>query len=117
MKDDEIRLRAQILDREVIDSEFFPCGKIADVEFKGEPGKPLRISTILLGPGAWSKRLPASLQLLVEKTLGTEEMQIPWEQIKGVGSHIQLRSNVFDLKLNVPDLKIAPKLRKLPKGS
>jgi sporulation protein YlmC with PRC-barrel domain len=117
MKDQEIRLNAQILDREVIDSEFSPCGKIADVEFKGEPGKPLRITAILLGPGAWSKRLPASLQLLAEKTLGKDEIPIPWEQIKGIGSHIQLRSNVYDLKLNQPDLKLAPKFRKLPKGS
>lgn len=114
---DEIRLGAQILDREVLDSEFFPCGKIDDVEFKGEPGKPLQITAIVLGSGAWSKRLPAALQLITEKTIGSEEMLIPWDQIKGIGSHIQLRSNVFDLKLNVSDLKLAPKFRKLPKGS
>jgi sporulation protein YlmC with PRC-barrel domain len=117
MKEDEIRLGAQILDREVIDSEFFPCGKIDDVEFEGEPGKPLKITTIILGCGAWSKRLPASLQLLVQKSFGSKEIRFPWEQIKGIGSHIQLRSNVYDLKLDLPDLTIAPKFRKLPKGS
>jgi hypothetical protein len=117
MNDQEIRLRAQILDREVIDSEFFPCGKIDDVEFEGEPGKPLKITAILLGCGVWSKRLPAGLQLLVEKSFGSKVITIPWQQIKGIGSHIQLRSSVFDLKLDLPDLKMAPKFRKLPKGS
>jgi sporulation protein YlmC with PRC-barrel domain len=117
MKDQEIRLKAQILDREVIDSEFFPCGKIDDVELEGEPGKPMKISAIVLGCGAYSKRLPASLRLLAERTIGTQETSIPWQQIKGIGSHIQLRSSVFDLKLNIPDLEIAAKFRKLPKGS
>ena len=71
MKEESILLGSQILDRELIDAEFLPVGKVDDIELDGEPGKPLRVTALLVGPGAWSARLPSFIRWVVEKFGGT----------------------------------------------
>ena len=112
-----LRLVYQILDRELIDSDFVPCGKIDDIELDGEPGQELFVRALLVGPGAFGPRIPAWLRILVFRVRGTFSHRIPWSEIKSVGSHIQLRSTALVLDMNASDRRLARTLRRLPGGS
>jgi sporulation protein YlmC with PRC-barrel domain len=113
---EELHLIEQILDREILDSQFLPCGKIDDLELEGEPGKNLRVTAILTGPGAWAPRLPAFARWIAERIAGKNVVRIPWEQVKGIGSHIQLKSGAEELGLIPFDRKTAATFRKIPGG-
>lgn len=111
-----LHLRSQLLDRELIDREFVSCGKIDDLELKSH-GAQLEITAILAGPGAWARRLPALIRWLVWHLVGRNEVRIPWDEVKSIGSHVQLRSLASDLGLNTPDERLAKPFRRIPGGA
>ena len=108
--------RHELLDRELIDREFVSCGKIDDVETKGE-GPDADVATILVGPGAWGRRLPALVRWIVWHVAGRDVVRISWGEVKSIGSHIQLRSLASELGLNRIEHRLAKMFRKFPGGA
>ncbi len=98
-------LAGQVLDQPIIDADDYPCGKVDDVEIEGEVGKPLRVKSLLVGPGAWVPRLPQILRNVAKKLFGDEIVQVPWEQVEQITPKVKLRLPAAALGLGKGDRK------------
>jgi sporulation protein YlmC with PRC-barrel domain len=88
----------RVLDRQVVDANHFPCGKVDDleIEFKKTP----RVTAIYVGNGASSKRLPELARVLSQKIFGTGTVKIPWSEVMVITDRIKLKSTAKELKLD-----------------
>ena len=75
---DYVDVFCRVLDHQLVDCEDWPCGTVDELEVEGEPGTPLRIVAMRVGPGAWAPRLPALLARLAPKLAGTRSTRVPW---------------------------------------
>ena len=97
--DGRIKLVSELLDLPLIDSEGKYCGIVDDVELEGSPGKSLRLSALLVGPGAYDKRLPAWAMPLVRLIAGKRVTRIPLRELRRIGATVQLERPGKDLGL------------------
>jgi sporulation protein YlmC with PRC-barrel domain len=88
----------QILDRQVIDANHFPCGKVDELEIDLHNGA--RVTAILIGNGAASERLPEFAKFLSRKIFGHRRVRIPWSEVSVVTDKIKLKSTAKELKLD-----------------
>ena len=107
-------LYRQVLDHAVLDAEDWLCGVVDDLEVEGDIGGPLRVTALLVGPGAWVPRLPALLQALLPRLVGTRCVRVPWSEVCMVGEHIRLRSRAAELGLDLADRKLGLRIAKIP---
>ena len=107
-------LYRQVLDHVVLDADDWPCGVVDDLALGGDAGGTLRVTALLVGPGAWTKRLPALLRLTLPKLVGTRCVRVPWSEVCVVGEYIRLRSRAAELGLGSVDRKLGLRLAKLP---
>jgi sporulation protein YlmC with PRC-barrel domain len=88
----------QILDRQVIDANHFPCGKVDELEIDLHNGA--RVTAILIGNGAASERLPELAKFLSRKIFGNRRVRLPWSEVSVVTDKIKLKSTAKELKLD-----------------
>src|SRR5215213_1023090 len=88
----------QILDRQIIDANHFPCGKVDELEIDFQKGA--RVTAIIIGNGAASERLPELAKFLSRKIFGTRRVRIPWSEVSVVTDRIKLKSTAQELKLD-----------------
>jgi sporulation protein YlmC with PRC-barrel domain len=98
--DSPIKLVSELLDLPLIDSEGKYCGIVDDVELSGGPGKELKLKALLVGPGAYSGRLPHWAQWLVQSLAGDRLTRIPMEKIRTIGAAVMLECPGRDLGLH-----------------
>lgn len=113
-KDQTLRVLSELRDLEIFDSEDQLCGIADEVEFEGEPGKPLRITAIIVGPGAYRGRLPGWLAGLAHLVAGRRAVKVPWEAVETVTSRIKLADTAEALGLAVVERRLKPFFSKLP---
>jgi sporulation protein YlmC with PRC-barrel domain len=111
--DDPLELVSQVRDLQIVDSEGRRCGIADDVEFDGKPGGPLKISAIMVGPGAWAGRLPGWALALAARIAGRRVVRVPWARVRSIGSTIALSATAAELGLGVAERKAE---RLVPKG-
>lgn len=99
-------LASGLLDLPLIDCEGRYCGIVDDVEFDGQPGGQLRIGSLLVGPGAYSGRLPRWAMALVRFFAGDDLARIPWSEVDEVGSSVHLRCRADDHGLQRAENKV-----------
>jgi hypothetical protein len=104
----------QLLDHALIDAEELPCGTVDDVEIEGGIGEPMRITALLVGPGAWAPRLPALFAWLARRLFGTRSTRVPWQEVGEVGEKIKLRSRAAPLGLGTTERRVGLWIAKLP---
>lgn len=109
-----VDLYRQVVDHAVIDCDDFMCGVVDDLEIQGGVGEPLRVTALLIGPGAWVPRLPAVLARLLPHLVGRRCVRVPWEEVSVVGEHIRLRCRRQNFGLGTWDRKLALKIGRLP---
>lgn len=97
--DGRIKLVSELLDLPLIDSEGKFCGIVDDLEFTGGPGKPLKLKALLVGPGAYSGRMPGWAMWLVAKTAGQRITRVPLHSITSIGSMVHLDRPASELGL------------------
>ena len=107
-------LYRQVLDHAVLDADDWLCGVVDDLEVEGGVGEPLRVTALLVGPGAWVPRLPALLKALLPKLVGTRCVRVPWSEVCVVGEHIRLQSRAAELGLGTVDRKVGLWVAKIP---
>jgi hypothetical protein len=113
---DLLDLYRQVLDHELVDSEDLPCGTVDDLEVEGGAGEALRVTAMLVGPGAWGPRLPALFALLARWCFGTRCSRVPWHEVAEVGEKIRLRSRAAQLGLGITDRKLGLRLARIPRS-
>ena len=94
-----IKLVSQLLDLPIIDKDERWCGIVDDVEFEGSAGKPMRIKALLVGPGAYSGRMPGWMFWLVRKLAGDRMVRVPAAEIIEIGAVVKLKCRAQKLKL------------------
>jgi sporulation protein YlmC with PRC-barrel domain len=109
-----IKVLAELRDLQIVDSEDQLCGIVDEVEFEGEPGKSLRVSALLVGPGAYRGRLPGWLAAIVRWIAGERIIRVPWQAVEHVTSRITLNRTAEDLGLNAVERRLAARFPKIP---
>ena len=104
----------QVLDHEVVDSNNLPCGMVDDLEVEGEPGGELKVTALLVGAGAWTRRLPSVFEGLAAWVFGKQLTRVPWSEVESVTERIKLRSRAEELGLGRADRKASKLLEKVP---
>jgi sporulation protein YlmC with PRC-barrel domain len=85
-----IKLVSQLLDLPIVDSTGRYSGIVDDVELSGGAGKELRFKALLVGPGAYDRRLPRWAFWLVTRIAGNRIVRVPLARIKSIGSSVEL---------------------------
>jgi sporulation protein YlmC with PRC-barrel domain len=96
--EDHLDLCRQVLDRQVVDSNHYPCGKVDDIEIEGD--KTLRVVALLIGNGATSDRLPALPRAISRRLFGDRVVRVPWSDVDVITEEIKLRRSAMELGLD-----------------
>ena len=102
--DDRIKLVSQLLDLPLLDTEGKYCGVVDDVEFTGGAGKELKLKALLVGPGAYSGRVPAWAMWLVKKVAGDRITRVPMDKVRAITSTVHLECPGRDLGLHKSEI-------------
>ena len=98
--DSRIKLVSELLDLPLCDTEGKYCGIVDDVEFTGGPGKTLQLKALLVGPGAYSGRMPAWAMWLVRKIAGNRLTRVSMDKVRTIRSSVHLKCSGRDLGLH-----------------
>jgi hypothetical protein len=97
---DPIKLVSQLLDLPLVDKDERWCGIVDDVELTGGAGKELRVEALLVGPGAYSGRMPAWLFWLVRTIAGDHMARVPMDEIATISSAVHLKCRAEEVGLH-----------------
>lgn len=97
--DGAIKLVSELLDLPISDSDGQWCGVVDDVELDGQPGKPLRLKALLVGPGAYSGRMPRWAMWLVDKVAGNRVVRVPLDKVRSIHTVVHLNCPASELGL------------------
>jgi len=97
--DGPIKLVSELLDLPLIDSEEKYCGIVDDVAFSGRAGGDLKIRALLVGPGAYSGRLPRLAMALVKAIAGDRIVRVPMDRVRRITDAVHLECPGRDLGL------------------
>jgi hypothetical protein len=111
---DYVDVYRQVLDHALLDADDWLCGIVDDIEVEGGVGEPLRITALLVGPGAWASRVPALVARMVPHLFGTRCVRVPWSEVSVLGEQIELRSRAAVLGLATTDRRLGLWIAKLP---
>ncbi len=106
----------RVLDLQVVDVNGRRCGRVDDIELDGDP---LRAVALIVGSGAYPRRLPRRwLERLGRRLLGPEVaglniVRVPWEEIDEIEARIVLRRPAAELGLGRGDDDLAPVVGRL----
>ena len=114
-----VDLYRQVLDHALLDADDWMCGTVDDLEVEGGllpdgTNEPLRVTALLVGPGAWTPRLPALFARLLPRVFGNHCVRVPWSEVSELGEDIKLRSRAAALGLASIDRRLGLLIAKLP---
>jgi len=106
----------RLLDEQILDSEGRRCGRVDDIELRGNPP---HISALLVGEGLYPRRLPKRLRGLARRLSGPEiwgrnAMRVPWEEVREINAAVHLRGKAEELGLAAGDNPENWLVRRLP---
>jgi sporulation protein YlmC with PRC-barrel domain len=108
-----IKVFSELRDLEIFDCADELCGIADDVEFDGEP---LQVRSLLVGPGAFRRRLPPGVAWLIRRIAGDHVVRVPWSAVAHVTSRITLNDTSEALGLAAADRRLRPLVKKVPKA-
>ena len=89
-RDQPLKLLSEVRDVQIVDCDGRNCGICDDVEFDGGPNNPLSVSALLVGPGAYGRRLPKWAARLMDKVAGGRVVRVPWQSVEKISGRIFL---------------------------
>jgi sporulation protein YlmC with PRC-barrel domain len=108
MKPDSlIKLVSELLDLPLYDVEGKYCGIVDDIELTGGPGKDLKLKALLVGPGAYTGRLPGWAMWLVKTIAGDRVTRVPMEKVHSIGAAVHLECSGWQLGLHKSERRAA----------
>lgn len=102
--DSPIKLVSELLDLPLFDVEEKYCGIVDDVELEGGPGKDLKLTALLVGPGAYRARLPRWAMWLVKRIAGDRVVRVPMEKVHSIRSAVHMECPGRDLGLHKSEI-------------
>jgi hypothetical protein len=107
---DAIQYVRDILDHPIVDAHQVPCGMVDDVEFELVPSRGLRPVALLVGPGAWQRRLTPWIAALARLAIGGAEVRIPFSEVAYIDERVALRATAEELGLHDSERKWSARL-------
>ena len=104
--DSPLKLVSQLLDLPLIDSDGRWCGVVDDVELDGTAGKETVIKALLVGPGAYERRLPRWAFWLVRRIAGDRVARVPFDKVDNIASAVHLKCAARELKLDLAEDRV-----------
>lgn len=104
--DAPIKLVSQLLDLPLVDKDGRWCGVVDDVELQGSAGKQTRVKALMVGPGAYDRRMPKWLFGLVSKIAGDRIARVPVGSIDRIAAAVHLNCAAEDLGLHVTEDRV-----------
>lgn len=106
----------RLLDEQLLDSEGRRCGRVDDLELRGNPP---RVTALLTGNGLYPRRLPRGIRHFWRRVVGPERwganaVRIPWEEVDTLGATVRLRKKAEELGLGEGDDPERWMVRRLP---
>jgi sporulation protein YlmC with PRC-barrel domain len=101
-----------LLDHELLDVNGVSCGMVDDVVLEAAP-RGMQIVALLVGPGAWSSRLPALARIVVWRVAGRGRVRVPFAEVAEVSEVIRLRRAATELGLGVVDRRLGAWLKRV----
>ncbi len=99
----QVNLGLRLLDDQLFDSDEHRCGRVDDIQIKGAPGEHTQVDALLVGPGAWPRRLRRPFAYAVDG-LGPDYMHcVPWSEVIRVGTSVGLSRPAKELGLEMAD--------------
>jgi sporulation protein YlmC with PRC-barrel domain len=105
-----------LLDHELLDSDGVSCGMVDDVELQRRDDGVV-IAALLVGPGVWSRRLPAALRVLARALGADRRTRVAFEQVESISEVIKLKSRATDLGLGIADRHASRRLARIAGSS
>lgn len=105
---DPLKLVSQLLDLPIVDKDEHRCGIVDDVEFEGSAGKETRVKALLVGPGAYTGRMPGWMFWITRRIAGDRMVRVPAAEIAEIGAVVKLKSTAQKLKLGEADDEVRP---------
>ena len=112
--DHAMKLISEVRDLQIVDSDGRNCGICDEILFEGKAGEALLVSALLVGPGAYSGRLPAWACALVKLIAGNNVVRVPWTKVDKVTSRISLTERAETLGLHRTENRLRRALMKVP---
>jgi sporulation protein YlmC with PRC-barrel domain len=112
--DASVKLVSEVRDLQIVDSKGRNCGICDDIEFSGAPGEALKMRALLVGPGAYERRLPRWAFAIVRWIAGHRMVRVPWDKVDKVTARIYLTEKGEALGLNRIDDRLRKPLTKVP---
>ena len=111
--DGKLKLVSELLDLPLLDSEGKYCGIVDDVELTGQAGRTLKLTALMVGPGAWSGRLPGWAKWLVRIVAGDRATRVTLDKVVTIGAAVHLEVPARELGLHKSEDHAA---RWIPRG-
>jgi sporulation protein YlmC with PRC-barrel domain len=113
---DPVFIVHRLLDEQLLDSEGRRCGRVDDIELRGNPP---RVTALLTGVGLYPRRLPRGIRHLWRRVAGPERwganaVRIPWEEVDSMDAAVRLRKKAEELGLGEGDDPERWMVRRLP---
>jgi len=112
--DASLKLLAEVRDLQIVDRDGRNCGVCDDIELDGKPGGPLRIKSLLVGPGAYEGRIPKWLFWLVKRISGSRVTKVPWSAVDKISARIFLNVPGEKVGLRVVENRWVRRFEKVP---
>lgn len=101
-----IKLVSQVLDLPIIDSEGAYCGIVDDIELAGGAKEPLQVKALMVGPGAYTGRLPRAAMRIVGMIAGQRIVRVPFSKIRTIGAAVRLQVPGRELGLQLSEDRV-----------
>lgn len=114
--EEPIGVAHRLLDEQIVDSEGRRCGRVDDLELRGDPS---RITALLVGDGLYPRRVPRPFRKLARRLVGPERwganaLRVPWQEVDEIGVTVKLRGKAEELGLGEGDDPERWLVRRLP---
>jgi sporulation protein YlmC with PRC-barrel domain len=95
----QVDLGLRLLDDQLFDADDHRCGRVDDIQLRGEPGSRTEVDALLVGSGAWPRRLRRPLSDAVEGLSPGYMRVIPWGEVTRVGTSVGLAHRAEEIGL------------------
>ena len=113
-RDAPLKLLSEVRDLQIVDCDGRNCGICDDIELEGGPGEALRVAALLVGPGAYERRLPKWAARITNRIAGRALVHVPWDNIEKISGRIFLSVTGEAAGLRRTENRLTRMLKRVP---
>ncbi|HSC20072.1 MAG TPA: hypothetical protein VLC74_14290 [Rhizomicrobium sp.] len=111
---DPLKLLSEVRDLQIVDKDGRNCGICDEIELDGAPGEALTVSAVLVGPGAYARRLPRWAHRLIAHIAGRGIVRVPWDIVEKISGRIHLSVAAETVGLRRTEDRLIERLKQVP---